>query len=99
MTVEDEGRVIITLADIYRQVIAMSARLDASLAKADRMDQIIAEHETDLRPLVGAADRLTDHEARLRTLERGRWPLASVTVLVALGALAVSILVALYGHK
>ena len=41
---------------------------------------------------------LADHEARLRIIERNRWPLASVTALVALASLVVAILVALYGN-
>ncbi|MEV0396718.1 hypothetical protein [Polymorphospora rubra] len=38
-----------------------------------------------------AAD-LADHEARLRALERGRWPLPAATVLISLAALAVAVL-------
>lgn len=33
-----------------------------------------------------------DHDARLDTLERGRWPLPSLGILVALAALVVSFL-------
>lgn len=34
-----------------------------------------------------SAKEIVDHEARLRNLEKGRWPLASITALVALAAL------------
>lgn len=92
------GGVVITLADIYAQLIGLRERVDAALAKQDRTDQLVSEHDAELRPLAGAADRLTDHEARLRQLERGRWPIASLTVLLALGSLVVAA-VALVGHK
>lgn len=98
MTVTPEGGVVITLADVYRQLVSLTTRVDAALARADQADRIIAEHEAELRPLAGASEKLVDHEARLRIIERNRWPLASVTALVALASLAVAILVALYGN-
>lgn len=98
MTVPDGGGVVrITLDDIYRQLVALTARVDSALVKFDRAEQAVAEHDSELRPLAGAAERLLDHEARLRQLERQRWPLTSVAVLVPLAALAVTILVAIYG--
>ncbi|MFF9271159.1 MULTISPECIES: hypothetical protein [Streptomyces] len=40
----------------------------------------------------GQVDKtLDDHEKRLDTLERGRWPLPSVAVLVAMGSLGVAL--------
>ena len=33
-----------------------------------------------------------DHETRIRSLERGRWPLPSIAVLVAIGSLIVALL-------
>ncbi len=39
------------------------------------------------------ADRqLGDHEARIRSLERGRWPLPSIAALVSIAALIVAAL-------
>jgi len=35
---------------------------------------------------------ITDHEARLRTLERGRWPLPSIAALVSVGSLAIALI-------
>jgi len=87
----DGGAVRITLDDIYRQLIALTSRVDTALSRHERTEQLVAEHDAELRPLAGAADRLTDHEARLRLLEKNRWPLASVTVLVAIVALVVTI--------
>ena len=34
---------------------------------------------------------LIDHEARLRSLEKGRWPLPSVAALVSIAALVVAV--------
>jgi hypothetical protein len=53
--------------------------------------------------VVAALDRLTDkhdeqgqdlkdHEARIRSLERGRWPLPSLAVLVSVAALVLAFL-------
>jgi len=85
------GGVVITLEDIYRQLVALTSRVDTALSRHERTEQVVAEHDTELRPLAGAAERLTDHEARLRVMERGRWPLASVTALIALGSAAVAL--------
>lgn len=98
MTQPEGGGVLITLADVYKLVVGLAARVDQALAKHEQVERTIAEHDAELRPLAGAADRLTDHEARLRTLERGRWPLASLTVLFALGSLVVAA-IALYARR
>ena len=98
MTQPDPGAVRITLDDIYRQLIALTSRVDTALSRHERTEQMVAEHDAELRPLAGAADRLTDHEARLRQLERGRWPLASLTVLFALGSFVVAA-IALWAHR
>lgn len=98
MTSPGGGGVIITLEAIYHQLVALTARVDTALSRHERTEQMVAEHDTELRPLIGAADRLADHEARLRNLERGRWPLASLTVLIALGSLAIAAL-AFYAKK
>lgn len=91
--------VVITLDVIYAQLVSLTARVDASLARHDRTDQLVAEHATELRALAGAAEHLTDIEVRLRSLERGRWPLASIGVLLPAAALLLSILVAVYGRR
>lgn len=96
-TTPDGGAVRITLDDIYRQLINLTSRVDTALSRHERTEQLVAEHDAELRPLTGAAERLTDHEIRLRSLERGRWPIPALTALTALGALAVAVLVAIYG--
>jgi hypothetical protein len=92
-----DGGVVITLADIYKQMVQLTTRVDTALARADQADRIIAEHEAELRPLASAATQLTDHEGRLRALERGRWPIASLTLVIALAGLGVAVAVALWG--
>lgn len=57
---------------------------DAVLKLTGRVDVLIEQH-TDTR------NDVQDHETRLRVLERGRWPLPSVAVLVSLTALAIGI--------
>jgi hypothetical protein len=94
----DEDVVVrITLADIYQQLVALAASVNAALARADRAEQVLAEHETELRPLAGAADRIIDHESRLRSLERGRWPLPALTIVIALASLVLAVGVAIDG--
>jgi len=97
VTVTPDGGVVITLADVYRQMVSLTTRVDAALARADQADRIIAEHEADLRPLAGAHEKLVDHESRLRAIERSRWPLTSLTILIALASLGVAVAVALFG--
>lgn len=58
---------------------------DAVLRLTGRVDSLI-EQTTLLRT------RHDDHEERLRTLERMRWPVSSVTILVALISVGLSIL-------
>lgn len=98
MTAEDGAGVRISLEAIYNQLIRLATRVDAVLAKHERLDQMVAEHDIELRPLAGAADRLTDHEARLRQLERGRWPLTSLTVIVGIAGVAVAIITVIHSH-
>jgi hypothetical protein len=97
VTQPPDGVVVITLADIYKQMVQLTTRVDTALARADQADRIIAEHEAELHPLAGAGEKLIDHEARLRSIERSRWPITSLTVLIAVAGLAVSVAVALWG--
>ncbi|WP_433478135.1 hypothetical protein ACQPZP_14540 [Spirillospora sp. CA-142024] len=55
----------------------------------DRLTRI----ETKLDVLIAQHDRVTaDHEQRLRALERARWPLPSLAILVAAASAAASFL-------
>lgn len=39
---------------------------------------------------------VSDHESRIRQLERSRWPVANVTVLVGIASLVLAVLVAIF---
>lgn len=56
--------------------------------------QAIVERQTGQQD-EHAAD-LKDHETRIRGLERGRWPLSTITALAAVGALVVAIVALIY---
>ncbi|MER6320474.1 MULTISPECIES: hypothetical protein [unclassified Streptomyces] len=77
MTDPDPLSVAVELERLRGTMEAGFARVDGSLALlVQRSDQTDA--------------RLADHEARLDSLERARWPLASVTALAAVSAVAVT---------
>lgn len=96
MTQPDAGGVLIKLEDIYRMLVALTSRVDSALSQHEQVRQVVAEHEVQLRPLAGTAERLTDHEGRLRQLERSRWPLPSIAALVSIGSLVVAVLALVY---
>lgn len=39
-----------------------------------------------------------DHEVRIRMLEKGRWPLGNVSLLISLAGVIAAILIALFGR-
>lgn len=78
MTPPEQRDVALELERLRGTVEAGFARVDGSLALlVQRSDQ------TD--------KQLADHEQRLDSLERSRWPLASVGVLAALATAAVAV--------
>lgn len=66
--------------------VSITAReiYDAVVRLTGRVDVLIAQQED-------AKHHIQDHELRIRTLERGRWPLPAASVVIAVGALVVSI--------
>jgi len=58
---------------------------DAVVRLTGRVDVLI-EQQTAVR------DDLADHEERIRTVERRLWPLPTMSVLIAVAALAVGLL-------
>jgi hypothetical protein len=84
VSASDTNGVVITLRDVYTIVVGLTAKVDASLARTDRVDELRQAAETN------AEKQHVDHEARLRALERNRWPLASLQILIALGAAIVA---------
>lgn len=78
MTPPESTSIALELAELRRAVDVGNATTQGQLALlVQRTDQ------TD--------QKLADHEQRLDTLERNRWPLPAVTALTALGALGVAV--------
>lgn len=72
-----EGAVVITTADIYRQLIDLTrevGELKGAISKTVEMNR-----------------QVEDHEQRLRAMERSRWPLPSLAALLSCGALATAV--------
>jgi hypothetical protein len=61
------------------EIFAELVRLRASV------DRLVAREDETTKDVV-------DHEARLRALERARWPLPSLAVLVSLASLVLALL-------
>lgn len=58
----------------------------------DQLVRVVAAVERLADKLDEQNRDLHDHETRLRSLEKGRWPLPSLAVLVSIAALALSFL-------
>lgn len=80
MTPSDAG-VYISPAQMYQEVRNLSEAVSRIESKLDG----VLNETKDIR------DDVADHESRLRTLERSRWPLPAVAAVTGVGALAVSI--------
>jgi len=78
--------VIITAREIYDSVVRLTGRIDVLIVQHADMQQDMIKHEqhADLRH--------ADHEGRLRSLEKGRWPLPSLAALISVAALAVTVI-------
>ena len=66
-------------------VITSREVYDAVIRLTGRVDVLISQQsatQTDV----------ADHEARLRSLERARWPVPAVALVIAVGSLGVSLL-------
>lgn len=58
----------------------------------DQLVRVAAAVDRVSNQLVDMAQDLHDHETRLRALERARWPLPALAVLVAMASLALTFL-------
>lgn len=67
-------------------VITSREVYDAVVRLTGRVDVLIEQHSATQQDVV-------DHESRLRTLERARWPLPSVALLMSVAALLFPLLV------
>ena len=58
---------------------------DALVKLTDTVKELVGQN-------AGHADDIRDHEQRIRLLERGRWPLPALAVLLSAAALAYNVL-------
>jgi hypothetical protein len=65
-------------------VITSREIYDAVVRLTGRVDVMIAQQQD-------AGTRITDHETRLRTLERARWPLPALATVLALGSFGTAV--------
>ncbi|NEC63761.1 hypothetical protein [Streptomyces sp. SID9727] len=81
MTETDPNNPVAVALELER----LRGSLEAGFARADGQLALLVQRsdQTD--------KQLADHEARLDTLERSRWPLASIGALTATAALAVAV--------
>lgn len=75
------GPVVITGREIYDQVVLVK---DAVVGVSTRLDSLAYGHSDALKDLA-------DHESRIRALERARWPLPSLAVVISIAGLIFAI--------
>lgn len=63
--------------------IGLKEIYDQTVSLNTKVEVLMGDH-ADAKTL------LTDHESRLRSLERGRWPLPALTILIALASLGLA---------
>lgn len=73
--------IYITSREIYDAVVRLTGRVDVLIEQQNYMTREIEEIKKDHR------DTARDHEDRLRSLEKSRWPLPSLAAVVALASL------------
>jgi hypothetical protein len=56
------------------------------------LHDVVTRVDSKLDALSGQAQQIQDHETRLRALERGRWPLPTLAVLVGLAGAVTSVI-------
>lgn len=74
---QDFGPIVITPREIYDAVIRLTDRVNELIQQGQRMEERLSTVNDDL----------LDHEARLRVLERARWPLPAVAIIVSVAAI------------
>lgn len=68
-----EGAVVITTADIYRQLLDLTKQ--------------VGELKGAVEGANARGREIDDHETRLRALERARWPLPALAILISIASL------------
>lgn len=80
MTVEEQ---LTVLANDIRQTREACIRIEGTL---DKITDKLKDQD----------DALADHEARLRELEKSRWPIAQISVVIAFLSLIAAVLIPLF---
>lgn len=80
------GPVVITAREIYDQLVRVVAAVERLADGLDGQRRDLRDHETEHQKVEA------DHESRLRSLEKARWPLPALAVLVSLAALVLPLL-------
>jgi hypothetical protein len=76
---------IMTQPDPYGVAINIREIYDELIRASGKLDRLVDQHEA-------VRTEVADHETRIRLLERGRWPLPSLAVVLSLGALAAAVI-------
>ncbi|WP_113699195.1 hypothetical protein [Nonomuraea lactucae] len=76
------GPVQIGAREIYDQLLATDRKVDAVRGEVQQVAQAHGELLKDL----------TDHETRIRVLERGRWPLPSLAAVISLVSVVLAVI-------
>lgn len=83
---EPLGGITITAREIYDAVVRLTGRVDVLIEQHNNVVSDLQQHEQR------ADARYADHEGRLRSLEKARWPLPSLAAVVSVAALAVAVI-------
>ncbi|MFC4063053.1 hypothetical protein ACFOWE_32645 [Planomonospora corallina] len=82
MRVDPLGPMMIGVRELYEELKTVGGKVHRQTAKLDHIDAKV----------VSVVEDVDDHEARIRALERARWPLPSLAALVSLAGLVFAIL-------
>lgn len=77
--------------ELARWMARIETKLDTVIAGHD-------DHEKRLRALEAQATASNDHGSRLSALESVRWPVPTISALIAAGGLITAILIAIFKH-
>lgn len=86
------GPVHIGAREIYDAVVRVGSAVERLTDQHADIERTVDQHDQSLRRLTQAPEQLVDHESRIRGLEAARWPLPTLGVLIALGALTVALI-------
>lgn len=85
MEEDPQVTVKIGLREVYDAVVRLTAQVERLINSDVSLREDLQRHE------VFAKEAYSDHEDRIRSLERSRWPLPSVSILIAIGAFAMAV--------